>query len=78
MFWFRQAVQVCDAQSLFSLGRAYWTGEGVAAADQITGFQLMRMADGLSYSVAREHLRTLIREKKVKDLHSGIEDRYRR
>ncbi len=77
IFWMRQAVSLCHAQSIYALGAAYWRGEGALQKDQITGFQLMRFAASMGFGPARTDIRGLIRGDLVEGMPKANEEWYR-
>jgi hypothetical protein len=64
VYWFKQAVRLCEPDALAELGDAYFLGGGVNRS-QRTGFQLMRCATALGSRSAADKLRRLLEGQQV-------------
>lgn len=64
VYWFKQAVRLCEPDALAELGDAYFSG-GAVTRSQRTGFQLMRCATALGSRSAAEKLRRLLEGQQV-------------
>ena len=78
VFWFRQAVRLCDAPSMFALGQAYWVGRGVQERDPVTGLQLLRMAAALGNPTAIDYLVRVIGDGSLTGAPKSFAKRYER
>jgi hypothetical protein len=64
VYWFKQAVRLCEPDALAELGDAYFSG-GVVTRSHRTGFQLMRCATALGSNSAANKLRRLLEADQV-------------
>jgi hypothetical protein len=77
VYWYRQALRLCQADSMFYLGDAYLSGDG-ARRDSQTGFQLMRTSSALGSRRATEHVRELLQRQQILLAPPTIGDLYQR
>jgi hypothetical protein len=64
LYWYKQAIGLCERESLTYIGDAYFNGDG-APPDPRTGFQLMRCASALGSDPAREYLKELLHNGRI-------------
>ena len=64
VYWFKQAVRLCEPDALAELGDAYFSG-GVVTRNHRTGFQLMRCATALGSTSAAGKLRRFLEADQV-------------
>ena len=79
IYWYRQALKLCEADSMTYLADAYLHGEtGSGGADPATGFQLMRCAAALGNDTARDTLSRLLKNGHIQYAPPELGDRYLR
>ena len=79
IYWYRQALKMCDTDSMTYLADAYLHGEmGSGGPDLTTGFQMMRCAAALGNDTARDTLSRLLKSRQVRYGPPELGDQYQR
>ncbi|MBV6486916.1 MAG: hypothetical protein GHHEDOFH_00853 [Pseudorhodoplanes sp.] len=77
VYWYKQAVGLCEREAMTYVGDAYFNGDG-APRDSRTGFQLMRCASALGSEQARDYLAELLRSGRIQLAPPAFGDAYKR
>jgi TPR repeat protein len=78
VYWYKQALRLCESDSLTFLADAYLHGEIGGSPDVTTGFQLMRCASALGNETARDQLARLLKGRSIPYAPPEASDQYQR